>query len=186
MRKEQISSMLPVVFQKTRMSGEPLEALLDVMELLHEPADHTLANIEKFYNPYHAPDTFMPYLASWVGVSQFFGDYTSHNKPNSADKLNKNYDPIPSGMGCLRELVASATRLARLRGTSKGLIEVLEVATGIKDIKINEQALDESGIPKPFFIEISVPRSGELFKQFITKIIELEKPVYITYRLKFI
>ncbi len=185
MHKEKIENLLPSVFQKEIRPNEPLNAFLEVMELLHEPAESILSDIEKYYNPYLAPDEFLPYLASWLDISRFFFEFTDKHNASELDK-RFHIEPIPSGIACLRELIASAAYLSRWRGTAKGLVELLEISMAVKGIEINEQVIDDSGLPKPFYMEVLVPNKAECYTAFIQQLVELEKPVYVTYRLKFI
>lgn len=185
MHKEKIKRLLPSVFQQSIKSGDPLDAFLDVMELLHEPAEAILNNIDNYYNPYQTPDSFLPYLASWVDISQYFGDFSHELHDENERHQKQHHCPIPSGMGCLRELVSSASHLSRWRGTSRGLVALLETAIAIKGITIDEKIADDSGVLRPFYMEVLVPKSAEHYKLFLEKIIELEKPVYVTYRLIF-
>jgi len=185
MHKTQIKALLPAVFQRTLEPSTPLDALLDVMDTLHAPAEEVLAELDRYFSPYRAPDKFVPYLASWVDISRFFGEFKGETNRSDNMSQSLNGDPIPSGMGCLRELIAAAARLSRWRGTTRGLIELLEIATGVQGISINEQVTDQAGVRLPFHMEVVVPTVGKPFELFINHIVALEKPVYVTYDLKF-
>ena len=89
-----------------------------------------------------------------------------------------------TGLGRLRELTASAATLSRWRGTRKGLLLFLAVATGSTEFDINEQVI-EDGRVKPFHLHVTAPRHLEGHGDLIRRIIELEKPAYVTYELEF-
>jgi hypothetical protein len=81
-------------------------------------------------------------------------------------------------------LAATAATLSRWRGTRKGLSLFLETATGMKGFEVDEEVREEGKI-KPFHLRITAP--GELIahRMLIQRIIELEKPAYVTYQLEF-
>ena len=120
MRRAEIERLLPAVFQRTVRDGEILAALLDVMETLHAPSEEALAHVERFFDPRRAPDAFVPTLARWVDLDRIL-----INEGGSGG------DPLASGVGRLRELIAIAAELARWQGTRRGLLLFLETATGV-------------------------------------------------------
>ena len=75
MRREHIARLLPDVFQRTS-GADPdlLSALLGVMEDLHAPVEYTLAHIEQAFQPDDAPESFLPYLASWLDLDRFLDE----------------------------------------------------------------------------------------------------------------
>src|SRR5262245_33932718 len=134
MRSAEIARLLPWVFQRTLQPGSPLDAILAAMEGLHAPSEASLAGIDRYFDPRRTPDNFVPFLARWVDLEgvlvrpaeRYYGAGGSD-------------EPLQSGVGRLRELVAAAVFLARWRGTSKGILRFLEVATGVPGFKVDEQ-----------------------------------------------
>jgi phage tail-like protein len=180
MKREEIENLLPRVFQQTLRPGGPLNALLAVMELLHEPAEAVLSQLETYFNAYGTPDIFVPYLACWVDLDRFYPFYSAQPL-----EIQRSADPISSGTGQLRELIAAAAYLSQWRGTAKGLKLFLETATGIHGFELVENVQDENGDPRPFHIRIVAPAEAEAHIALIERIVNQEKPAYVSYELEF-
>jgi phage tail-like protein len=176
MKQDEIKNFLPAVFQRTVHAGNPLAALLDVMESLHAPAEQILENVDRFFDARRAPDQFVPFLAHWVNLDRIF--WTS----GQAAGLDS---PLMPKIGHLRELVASATYLAQWRGTKKGLLLFLQTATGEKNFEIDERVKDAEEQVRPFHLKIRAPEAIRGQENLIRRIIESEKPVHLTYELEF-
>ena len=172
--------MLPHVFRQTLRPASPLDALLEVMELLHEPAEAVLSKLETYFNAYGTPDIFVPYLACWVDLDRFYPFYSAQPL-----EIQRSVDPISSGTGHLRELIAAAAYLSQWRGTAKGLKLFLETATGINGFELVENVEDENGNPRPFHIRIVAPPGAERHIALIERIVKQEKPAYVSYELEF-
>jgi phage tail-like protein len=196
MKQDEIKNFLPAVFQRTVHAGNPLAALLDVMENLHAPAEKILENVERFFDARRAPDEFVPFLAHWVNLDRIFG---------ATEKTDLD-SPLMPKIGYLRELVANATYLSQWRGTKKGLLLFLQTATGVKDFEIDERVKDDGAQTRPldmrdfkidgrieeadrqirpFHLKIRAPEAIRAQEDLIRRIIESEKPVHLTYELDF-
>lgn len=180
MKREEIENLLPRQFQRTLRPGSPLNALLEVMELLHAPAESVLEQLETYFNAYTTPDIFVPYLACWVDLDRFYPFYSAH-----PEDLQRSVDPISSGTGQLRELTMAASYLSQWRGTAKGLKLFLETATGINGFELTENPDDGNGRPRPFYILITAPSEAKKHIVLIERIVEQEKPAYVSYELEF-
>jgi phage tail-like protein len=180
MKREEIESLLPQVFQRTLRPGSPLNALLEVMEMLHTPAETVLSKLESYFNAYSTPDIFVPYLAGWVDLDRFYPFYSAQ-----PEDLQQSTDPISSGTGQLRELIAAAAYLSQWRGTAKGLKLFLETATGMKGFELVENVDSKESRLRPFHICITAPADAKEHVALIERIVEQEKPAYVTYELKF-
>jgi len=66
MKRNAIRHLLPGIFQRTVLPGNPITALLEVMEKLHEPSEQILQNLDATFDPRRTPDSFVPFLARWV------------------------------------------------------------------------------------------------------------------------
>lgn len=176
MKQNEIVQLLPTIFQRTMQEGTPLFALLAGMEALSAPDEAVLERLEAFFNPYRAPDSFVPFLASWVDLEWILLE--------ASEEFTALTPPLPSGIGRLRELVAAATFLAQWRGTAKGLLRFLETASGMQGFVINERVLDSHGRPRPFHIVVQVPPEAAPYQAMIKRIIDSEKPAYVTYDLQ--
>lgn len=173
MKRTLIEQLLPEVFQRTIRPGNPLTAILEVMEVLHAPSEDVLANLEGFFDPYRTPERFVPYLACWVDLERFL----------VRSATGEAY--LPSGLGRLRELIAAAAYLSQWRGTAKGLLVFLETATGIEGFAIGEKVLRADVPPRPFHVRIWAPAEALPYRDLIERIVEMEKPAYTTYDLTF-
>lgn len=178
MKQGEIAHLLPGIYQRTLRPGSPLYALLSVMETLHTPSEQVLAHIDSYFDPYRTPDKFVPFLAGWVDLEQLLIESPEERAITEAE-------PLPSGMGRLRELIAAAAYLSKWRGTGKGLLRFLETATGVKGFVIDEHVPDANGQPRPFHIHIRAPQATARYQALLQKIIEIEKPAYVTCDLEF-
>ena len=178
MKQSEIAQLLPGIFQQTIRPGNPLTALLGVMEGLYAIPEETLAHLEDFFNPYRAPDRFVPFLADWVDLEWLLVQ-------TPGERMLTGAQPLPSGLGRLRELIAASAYLAQMRGTARGLILFLETATGVPGFTIDEAVAGPDGTPRPFHIGIHAPPESAAYGVMIERIIEFEKPAYVTYDLTF-
>lgn len=177
MKKPQIKRLLPSVFQRTVQPGNPLSAILEVMETMHAPSESALDRLEMNFNPNRAPDAFVPFLASWVDLEVLL-DLRRTEKLSSIPSLS-------TGLGRLRELTRGAASLSKWRGTQKGLCLFLETATGAKGFRVDEQVKDKDGKVRPFHLKVTVPKELAGHRSLIERIVEFEKPAYVTYELDF-
>ena len=178
MKQSEIAQLLPGIFQQTIRPGNPLNSLLGVMEGLFAIPEETLSHLEDFFNPYRAPDRFVPFLADWVDLEWLLVQ-------TPGERVLTGVQPLPSGLGRLRELIAASAYLAQMRGTARGLVLFLETATGVPGFKIDENASCEDGSPRPFHICVHAPPASQEYGPLIVRIIEFEKPAYVTYTLTF-
>ena len=148
MKQAQIKRLLPSVFQRTARRENPLSAILDVMEMLHAPSEAALDNLDSLFDPRRTADKFVAYLASWVDLEVFLNMSGVGRKPSAI--------ALSTGLGRLRELTASAATLSRWRGTRRGLLLFLQVATGSTEFDINDQVI-EDGRVKPFHLQVTAP-----------------------------
>ncbi|GHO58442.1 phage tail protein [Ktedonobacter robiniae] len=179
MKRTDIERLLPEVFQRAIEGGSPLLTLLEVMEALPAPDEAVLDQLDAFFDPYRAPDAFVPFLASWVDLERFLQGVPATSATQAAPSW-------PSGMGRLRELIAAVPFLAQWRGTAKGLLRFLETATGVQGFTIEEQVPGSDGLPRPFHLRVRAPHEAAPYRAMIEQIIESEKPAYVTYELEMV
>jgi phage tail-like protein len=180
MKQNVIERLLPFVFQRTVSPGSPIAAVLAVMEALHEPSEAALQRLDSTLDPRRAPDAFVPFLARWVDLEPLFG------WPAQEHSIEHEREPITTGLGRLRELVATAAQLSRWRGTAKGLLLFLETATGVEGFQIEEQVPGPDGLPQPYHIRVRAPAATAEHRVLLERIIELEKPVHVTSEVEFV
>jgi phage tail-like protein len=181
MKRDEIAQLLPAVFQRTLNLSEanPLNGLLEVMEALQAPSEAILSQLDAIFDPRRTTDDMVPFLAYWADLTGLFDE-----SPKSGDEFAFSRSSIASGLGRLRELVATAAYLSQWRGTKKGLLLFLQTATGMRDFEIEEDVgLD--GQPRLFHILVRSPKKSAQYSDLIKRIVELEKPAYVTYELSF-
>ena len=187
MNRDEIAQLLPAVFERTLRKHDPLAAhrntplaaLLEVMEVLQAPSEAVLAQLDATFDPRRTGDEFVPFLAYWADLTRLFDDNLNAKSRSGSGTLT-----ISSGLGRLRELIANAAFLSQWRGTRKGLLLFLQTATGLGDFEIKENVgLD--GSPRPFHISVLAPKGSAQFDHLIERIVELEKPAYVTHEISF-
>jgi phage tail-like protein len=173
MKQAEIEQLLPGVFQRTAKAGSPLAALLGVMEAQHAPSESVLARLDEFLDPRRTRDDFVPLLARWLDLAFLL-------ETHGGDKLRpRSSETISTGLGRLRELVASAAELSRWTGTAQGLRLFLQIATGERAFEIREH-VDREGRHRPFHLTVVVPTSMNAHRDLVERIIASEKPAYTT------
>ena len=178
MKAAQIEQLLPGIFQRTIRPGGPLGAFLDVMEQLHAPVEAQLADLDRLLDPRLTPDPFVPLLARWLDLDRVF-------QPPHRGREPLLRQVMPSGLGRLRELAANAAMLSQWRGTGKGLLLFLSIATGLDGFEVEEHVPGPDGRPLPFHVRITAPAEARPLEDLIRRIIESEKPAYVTDELQF-
>jgi P2-related tail formation protein len=181
MKRNEIEQLLPEVIRRTIRPGNPLAALLEVMEALHAPSEEVLAELDRYLDPYRAPDSFVPYLARWVDLQRFLSEFRE-SEPSSGGPASV---PFAGGLGRLRDLIAAAATLSKWRGTARGLLRFLETATGVHGFEIDETVPGPDGNPRPFHLRVRAPAASKRYRALVERIIEMEKPAYVTYELTF-
>ena len=171
MKRSEIERLLPAVIARTLRPRGPLAGLLDVMEGQHAPSEEVLKHLDESLNPRLTRDDFVPYLARWADLQWLLGDA----KGVAAERAS-----FPSGLGRLRELVAAAVRLSQWRGTPRGIVEFLEIATGCSGFEVVEE---HEG--RPFHIVVRAPSAAQDYRPMIERIVRMEKPAYATHAVEF-
>ncbi|MGK7872182.1 MAG: phage tail protein [Xenococcaceae cyanobacterium] len=174
MKRQEIERLLPEVFQRTILPGTPLWAILEAMEAMHTPVEASLEQLDTYFNPHRTPEDFLPFLARWLNLEWLFERSGVTNSPF-----------LSTGTEPLRELIALAAELSQWRGTAKGLILFLETATATSGFEIKEQVINPEGQIIPFHLQILAPAATQPHQALLERIIESEKPAYVTYELQF-
>jgi len=172
MRQGLILERLPDVFKEGATPGSPLSMLLAVMEELHARDEAILDGFGAYLDPRRAPDEFVPYLAGWVDLAWLLVD-----PPD--DPYAELGTPFAGGVGALRELTEAAALIAKLRGTSAGLVRMLETATGCHGFQVDEAVVDDAGRRLPFHVRVVVPADGARYLELVRRIVEHEKPAHV-------
>lgn len=174
---------LPGIFQRDD-SAHVLKGLLWVIQHLLESVNLKIDNIHDYFDPYEAPEEFLPWLASWVAFT-----------------LDENWPEEKK-----RQLIKRAVDFYRLRGTPRGLQLYLKLFTGHEpdiienqwpfkgfQIGVNSTIGVDSVILPPvnlahcFIVDFPLSPS-EVKDEMIIKIhdiIRAQKPAHTTYFLRF-
>ena len=145
-----------------------LGTFLAVMEQLHAPSEIALATLEQNFDPWRAPEDWLPFLASFLDLDRFL-------------KSDENQTwSFPGGTQRLRQLIMEAVTLNKERGTDPGLRRFLSIATGIDQIEITTAA------ERPYHLLITCPEvqvagmsRGE-FRVWLEELVKAEKPAFVT------
>ena len=180
MKVKQIINLLPYVYQEACNEKSPLKALLNSMETLHKKTEAQLDVLDETLDARRTSPDFVYFLAGWVDMLDVLSQQDEFLQENDPENME-----LVSGLGRLRELIMQSAEIARWRGTSKGLTKFLETATGLAGYKIEECVTGEDNHEKAFHIRIKAPVQSKTMHSLIKRIIELEKPAYVTYELEF-
>ncbi|GAA1974913.1 phage tail protein [Microbacterium pumilum] len=165
MQAERIARLLPEVYQRTIVAGTPIATLLEVMAQLQDPVEEVLAQLPDYFDPQLTPDRFVPFLARWVDLARWLDDTSGG---------------FDSGVGRLRQVVAGAAHLSRIRGTAQGLRDALEWATGVSGVRIDEEVPDAAGRIRPFHVVVRLPKEAVVHQMLVQRIVQQEKPAHVT------
>jgi phage tail-like protein len=183
--RESYAKWLPSIFQRNDIGGRNfLRDLLWIVQHLFTSIDEQLDVIHNFFDPYEAPERFLPWLASW-----------------SAMVLEEDW-PLAKK----RRLIKKAIEMYRIRGTVKGLKLFISLFTGhepeineniwpfrgwrvgvTSDIGIDSVVLPPVNLAHTFVVEMPVTYkdiSPEAVIR-IHEIIQMEKPANTQYYLRF-
>ena len=177
MRRNEIALLLPEAYRDADEVKSPLDAILGAMEALHAPSERILDDLDARIDPRRATDDFMPYLSSWVDLDRYL-DWSG--APGTSEPH------YAAGLSRLRELIAAASELGKWRGTMSGLIGFLETATGFSGFEIVENPRGPlGGPPRQFHILVRAPAAARPISDLVQRIVEEEKPAYLTFSLEF-
>jgi phage tail-like protein len=187
MKRTGIERLLPEVFRSAIGEASPLAAILDVMEAMHAPSEALLDRLDECFDPRRADDRFIPLLSRWVDLDRLFIQSAVDDVDGASSALvaTLQRQPISTGLGCLRELVARASELSQWRGTRRGLLAFLETATGEVGFEIDELVAASDGKPRQFHIRVVAPATTRAHRALVERIIESEKPAHVTHELQF-
>jgi phage tail-like protein len=138
------------------------------MVSLMDPVDLRLTHLDRYFDPFQAPTSMLPYLATWVDLG-----WLAMREADDAEA-------IPPER--FRRLIAMAPFFAKRRGTAAGLETMLWVATGVPSV----QVLDSMGDPRvtrPFHLVVHLPRGAASSRPLVELIVRYEKPAHLTHEI---
>jgi phage tail-like protein len=145
---------LPDIFQE----DDFLRRFLLIFEEIWEPLEQRQDHIAMYFDPRTCPASFLPWLASWLGLS-----------------LNPHWPEERH-----RRLLRHAMELYRWRGTSYGLKRIIEECTGLTPMIMESPS-------QPFVFQIRVvlpPESSSETRDLIEELIQTNKPAHAGYILE--
>ncbi|HEX7240856.1 MAG TPA: phage tail protein [Longimicrobiaceae bacterium] len=198
---------LPAVFREGAAEGAPnflgrfLLAFEHLLTGLGDPAepglDELLDRVPDYLDPDRAPTEFLDWLAGWVALT-LRGDLDTAASVGSGDEARA----ARERRAMARTLIASAVPLYRLRGTRRGLEELIRLFTGglsptITEMtaslqigvssRIGEDTLLDGGAPHFFQVLLRLPQPNpearRRFEELARAIIDVEKPAHTRYDL---
>lgn len=177
MQRAAIERLLPAVIQQTATDDSPLATILEVMEALHGPTEEALDHLERFFSPYRAPDEFLPFLTRWVDLDWMLGDAAAASPVVATTEF-------PGGPQGLRELINTGAHLAKWRGTERGLLLLLQLATGREGFTVGTVARPD-GTLRPFCIGVRAPDGPDKYRELVERIVRHEKPAHLEAEITF-
>jgi phage tail-like protein len=175
-RADRIARFLPEIYRLTLGTRHGvLDGLLDTMAALHRPSEEVLDELDCYIDPARTPDRFLPMLAGWLDLAAYL-DWSGGRKESGEPR----FAPGPDR---LRLLVTLAADLNSRRGTRAALEEFLSVATGVDGFTVEENPPDALHVLQPFHIRVHVPDAATRYGDLIARIVEAERPAYVTYEI---
>jgi phage tail-like protein len=147
---------LPDIYQENDFLERFLHIFADIWEPLEQRQDH----IEMYFDPRTCPQSFLPWLASWLDIP-----------------LNPHWSEARK-----RRLLAQAWELYSWRGTLYGLKRMIEICTGLAP-EITENPAE----PFVFRVRIRLQPTADgeaVDRAFIEELIQAHKPAHAGYILE--
>ena len=167
-----ITQLLPAVIRKDAGPNQLLTHMINILSHQSKDIEHGRTTLARHFDPYGCPDHFVPLLVRMLDLDRIFsGTQAIHEN----ELLHKSSCPL----GRIRNVIARAMRCSQWRGTSKGLLLFLQTACDSHDFSIEEDT------SKAFHIIIHASEKIFQHKELIQKIIDNEKPAYVTSELLF-
>jgi phage tail-like protein len=159
---------LPAIFQDDDFTQRWLAGLDEVLA----PVFCTLDNIDSYFDPQLAPDDFVSWLASWVGLV-VDETWTVERR---------------------RQLVAEAAELYRLRGTAKGLAAHVAAFTGVMPEVIESggagwSASPDGAMPGDDSCSVTVrvaAAAGAIDVERLDRIVAAAKPAHVVHTVELV
>ncbi len=158
---------LPAIYQDDDFAQQMLDALDEVVA----PVYSTLDNFDAYLDPWLAPEDFLSWLATWVGIA-----------------IDDRWDEARR-----REVVARAGELYGRRGTAAGLAGQVEIQTG-GEVEIVEKGAtswsvdpggDLPGSSEPMVVvRVAVPDPSAVDAARLDALVAAAKPAHVMHRIE--
>ncbi len=159
-----LGAMLPAVFAEDDLAQRFVAGLDEVLAPIHNVLDC----LEAYFAPSLAPADFTRWLGDWVGAET---------------------DGVED-VAALRRAVAAAARLHRIRGTRRGLAEVVRLAFGVEPEISESGAADWDARPlgpvpgeqRPHLhVAIRLPGAGPSDQVRLDRLVAAARPAHMPY-----
>ena len=158
---------LPAVYQEDEDSRDFLERYLSLFETFFSNVETEIHHIARFFDPDAVSGDFLRWLSSWLDIVE------DENWPEEK----------------LRLLVKKVPELYKMRGTRRGIEEIISIFTGEKPIILEQFQLQGAGIketddlyskdPYTFYVLFAPYQiKNEHQLDTVRRILDLEKPAY--------
>jgi phage tail-like protein len=134
-----------------------LRRYLLIFETIWEPLEQRQDHIAMYFDPHTSPASFLPWLASWLGIE------LSSRLPEATR----------------RALLAEGMALQRWRGTRYCLARVIEICAGV-----TPQIIEDPALPFVVRVIITAPTGTDVDRTLIEELIRAYKPAYLGYVLE--
>lgn len=136
-----------------------------IFEHIFSPIERTVDNIPHYFDPRLTPPDFLPWLASWVGLT-----------------LDERWPEARR-----RELILAAAELYAWRGTVRGVREFVRLYTGyepdITEPGVTGKRAVEAGQAHRFVVRVRVPDPASVNRALLESVLNAEKPAHTAYQL---
>lgn len=158
---------LPALYHEDEFVQRLCEALDEVIA----PVASTLDNLGAYLDPSLAPDDFVEWLSSWVGVS-----------------LDQTWP-----LARRRELVARAAQIYRHRGTPGSLADLVELDLGVRPEVIEGGGVSWSEAPDAplpgratteVVVRVAVPDPDAVDRARLDRLVRTNKPAHLAHRVE--
>ena len=162
-----LGAMLPGIYQADDFAQRFTEGLDDVLA----PILSTLDNLSAYFDPRTAPEDFLEYLATWVGI-YLQGSWSLERR---------------------REVVRGAVGIHRHRGTARGIraavATVLDAAVEVRESGAvawsRRPGADLPGSPDPeLVVRVDLPELSALEMRRLDELVSLVKPAHVPHRIE--
>lgn len=170
MNQSHVLRFLPDIIGRTVADHSPIDGLSQAMVTLLDPVDQRLLGLDRYFDPFRAPTSVLPYLATWVDLGWLAGSgQTGEGLPPER----------------LRRLLALAPWFAKRRGTAEALETMLRVATDAGSVRVADATRDPT-ITRPFHLVVELPAAALPERRLVELIVRFEKPIHLTHEIVFV
>ncbi len=168
MEQSHVLRFLPEIFRRTMSPRSPLEAFIEAMVSLLNPVDLRLIHLHHYFDPFQAPTSMLPYLATWVDMGWLTLREGGEGEGVTPERF--------------RRLIGMAPFFAKHRGTKAGLETMLRVALGVSSIRVLD-SIGDPRVTRSFHLVVQLPKSAAASRPLVELIVRYEKPAHLTHEI---